>query len=108
MGPMRTEVLPFTKVPRQPVEKEAGGAGVTTQAGRMQQCATQRSPGKVGGIHGRWDLSGSPLQSARRCIVFIIRDSFQLLRFGRTRSYAVVRGSTIRARLAVGYGVFTP
>jgi hypothetical protein len=51
-APMGAVVLPFTKVPRQPLEKEAGGDGVTTQTDRMQDGAAQRSPGKVGGVHG--------------------------------------------------------
>jgi len=33
---MGTVVWPFTKVPRQTREKEAGGDGVTTQADYMQ------------------------------------------------------------------------
>jgi len=65
-------MLPFTKVPRQPHEKEVGGGGVTTQAGHMQQCTAQGSPGKVGGVHGRWDLRTSLTRSASRCIVFIM------------------------------------
>ncbi len=99
---MATVVLPFAQIPRQPLEEEAGGGGVTTQTGRMHQGTAQWSPGKVDGVHGRGDLRVSPLRSARRCIVFIIRDSFQLLRFW---SYAK---STVSARPAAGYGVFTP
>ena len=69
-------VLPFTKVSRQTLEEKAGGAGVTAQTGRVQQGTAQRSPGKVGGIHGRWDLRVSPTRSARGYTVFIVRDSF--------------------------------
>ena len=68
-------VLPFTKVPRQALEEESGGGGVTAQTGRVQQDAAQRSPGKVGSVHGRWDLRGSPSRSASGYTVFIIRGS---------------------------------
>lgn len=95
-------VLPFTKVPRQTHEKEAGGGGVTTQAGRMQQCTAQGSPGKVGGVHGRWDLRASPTRSANGCIVFIMRVSFGCCVFGCNAR------SMLRTGRAVCYGVFTP
>src|SRR5689334_15674753 len=49
--PTGTVVLPLTKVSRQTREEEAGGGGVTTQAGRMQECTAQRGSGKVGGVH---------------------------------------------------------
>ena len=59
-------------------EKEAGGGGVTKQAGRVQQCTAQGRPGKVGGVHRRWDLLVFPTRSASGCIVFIVRVSFSL------------------------------
>lgn len=99
---MEAVVLPFTKVPYQTREKKTGGDGVTAQAGRMQQCTAQRSPGKVGGVHERWDLRVSPIRSARGYTVFIIRDSFIGCAFGCSA------GFTVRGRVAVGYGVFTP
>ena len=76
-------VLPFTKVPRQTLEEEAGGGRVTAQTGRVQQGTAQRSPGKVGGVHGRWDLRVSPIRSASGYTVFIIRDSFSICVFRR-------------------------
>ena len=73
---MDAVVLPFTKVARQAFEEKAGSCGVTAQTGCVQQCAAQRSPGKVGGVHGRWNLRVSPNRSTKGCTVFIIRDSF--------------------------------
>jgi hypothetical protein len=103
MGPMRTVVLPFTKVPCQSRKKkaDAGGITVTAQAGRMQQHTAQGSPGKMSGVHGRWDLRASPIRSAREYTVFIMRDSFSscILR--------IVTGGKLRSGLSVGYGVFT-
>src|SRR4030095_11088363 len=75
-APMGTVVSPFTKVPRQPRKKEEGAGGPTAQAGCMQQGTPQRSPGKVGGAHGKWDLRVFPIRSARGCTGFIIHDSF--------------------------------
>jgi len=103
MGPLRTEVLPFTKVPRQSRKKkaDAGGVTVTAQAGRMQQHTAQGSPGKMSGVHGRWDLRASPIRSDRGYTVFIIRDSFS------SCIVRLVTGRTLRSGLTVGYGVFT-
>jgi hypothetical protein len=103
-APMGTVVLPFAQVPRQTREKEAGAGGVTAQAGRMQQCTAQGSPGKAGGFHGRSDLRVSPIRSAKGYTVFIIRDSFSFSSW----FLRLVTVGTLRAGLAVGYGVFTP
>jgi len=101
-APIGAVLLPFTKIPRQTREKEPGGGGVTTQASHVQHGAAQRCPGKIGGVHGRWDLHASPTRSASRCIVFIMRVSFCCYVFGCKAE------NMIRAGLANYYGVFTP
>jgi hypothetical protein len=68
--------MPFVQVPHHTREKEAGAAGLATQAGCMQHRTAQRSPGEGGGIHGRRDAFVSPIQSADGFIIFIIHDSF--------------------------------
>jgi hypothetical protein len=84
-APMGAMVLPFAKVPRQTLEEEAGAGGVTAQAGRMQQCTAQGSPGQVGGTHRRWGLRPFPTWSASRSSVFIMRVSFGCCVSGVTR-----------------------
>ena len=71
---MGAAVLPFTEVPRQTLEEEAGAGGVTAQADHMQPCPAQGSSGKFGGVPARWDLRVSPVRSSKDSI-FIIRDS---------------------------------
>src|ERR1043166_5206039 len=51
-APMTTVRAPLAQVPRQAGEKETGGSGVTKQAGRGQERTAERSPRKVGGVHG--------------------------------------------------------
>lgn len=102
-APLGAALAPFAQVSCQTREKVAGGGGVTTQAGGMQQGTAQGSPGEIGGVHGRWDLRESPIRSARgSSTVFIIRNSFSscVLR--------LVTGDTLLADLAVCYGAFTP
>lgn len=101
-APMGAVVLPFAQVPRQAHEKEAGGAGVTTQASRVQKCTAKRSAAKGGGVHRRWDLPVSPIRSARGCTVFIIVD------FSSSYGLHLVTGGRLRAGVAVRHGVFTP
>jgi len=99
---MGTVVSPFTNVPRQARKKEEGAGGLTAQAGCMQQGTPQGSPGKVDGVHGKWDLRVPPVRGCRGCTVFIIHDSFSSSVLRR------VTAGTLPARLPVGYGVFTP
>jgi len=102
-GRARCLLLPLAQVSREVREKEAGGGRATTPTGRVQHGTVQRSLGKTGGAHGRWDLCVSPTQSASERCVLIIRVSFCCC--------AVVLFhvcSTIRPDVAVCYGVFTP
>ena len=99
---MDTMVSQFKKVPRQTPEKEAGGGGVPTQAGRVQDRTAQRCPGEIGSVHGRWDLRVAPIRSASGSSVFILRVSFCC------RVLVLVKRGTLRAGRDIGYGVFSP